>query len=105
MKLRLVEASKNSLATLDQDFERNTKGVMREQDAAMTEDQLMKSAMEQSLKEYKTPATGYSAGPNALKLVLQLKQLGFTSDQATRAIKACPPPHSIDQLLNYLYSL
>lgn len=117
MKKSLVDATNNSLYSLDQDFELSTKKVVKEQEAALLEDQLLKAAMDASLKNvYNTqPPQGVRAAglPNshnqpqknsksdqAVKLAIQLGAMGFTTQESLKGIGECPPNATIDQVIN-----
>ena len=102
MKANLVEASNNSLQTLDQDFERTTKTLIKEQEAQFAEDQLLKAAMAESLREYNfmqfqpkpqpEPFQMSKQKADLLVIHLQLQQKGFKADEIEKAVKKCPKP-------------
>lgn len=114
VKKNIVEATTNSLSTLEKDFEDLTKGVIREHETQMTEDELLKSVMAQSIKDaYAAPrqvpitAQNNKSSPSYptpqkpnMAMIIQLASMGYDPMECQRAISQLPATATISQIID-----
>lgn len=117
----MIQAAHNSLSTLEKDFDRSSKEVMREQETQMTEEEILKAVMAQSIKDaYSSqkkptnsqqkmtttnPITGevrcreVAAKPD-LALVIHLTSMGFNIQEINKAICQLPTTATLSQVVD-----
>ena len=119
----IIEASNNSLSTLEKDFDWSTKQVMKEQESQMTEEEILKSVLAESMKDAysaqkpsatnpksqfttRNPITGETrprpAAPRQpdMALIIQLSSMGFSPAESARAISQLPTTATMSQIVD-----
>lgn len=113
MTKNIVQATTNSLSSLEQDFEQLTKGVIKEHDSHLSEEQILKSVMEQSLKDaYTNKNAGSTTNENTknsgkppaskvnMSLVIQLTSMGYQPMECQQAMNQLSSNATISQIID-----
>lgn len=117
MKKNLIDATTNSISSLEEDFKNSSLKVIKEQEQALLEEQLIKAALDASMKNiYNTSgipeqrAAGKPSQPSqpnrnlqtekTIKLTLQLESMGFSPKEALQAINQCPVGSNLDTIIS-----
>ncbi len=90
MKKQLIEASSNSLYSLQEDFERSSKSVMQEQETELLDNQLLESALKESLQAQTASKPRKPATKNpqpSLETILKMSSMGYSLEEVIEAYK------------------
>lgn len=117
MTKNLVQATTNSLSSLEKDFDDLTKGVMKEHETQMTEEEILKSVMAQSIKDAyslekpqstsqynKNTKIGTTAQKPNMGLIIQLTSMGYEPMECQRAMSQLPTTATISQIIDKIQS-
>lgn len=114
MTKSMAQGVVNSLSTLEQDFDKLTKDVMKEQEVQMTEDEILKKVMAESLKTaypvQKQGQAGVSAPHSAKRdvamlkdrvaLIMQLESMGYQVAECQAALTQLHGTPTISQVID-----
>ena len=103
MKKGIVEASHNSLYTLNEDFDRNTKKVIQEQESSIVEDEFLQAALKESLNtggnlKKTTNTQNMKISVETIKI---LNNMGYSIEEALGAYK--PGEVGIEGILDRIH--
>ena len=105
MTKSLVQATSNSLSTLEKDFDNLTKGVIKDYDNQQTDDQILKSVLAESVNDAYNPTTmkqkqSQNTNKSSLETVMHLVSMGFRVDECQFAIKQLPNTATLSQIVD-----
>lgn len=89
VKKQIIQASSNSLYTLNEDFERSTQSVMQEQEAEMLEKELLDNVLKESVKGAAGPKTRQQTAKQrpSLETILKMASMGYPVEEVFAAYR------------------
>lgn len=87
MKKQLIEASRDSLYSLQEDFERSAKAVMQEQETELLDAQLLETALKESLQTAARKQAAAKKPQPSLETLLKLSSMGYAPEEVFAAYR------------------
>ena len=85
MKKQLIEASRDSLYTLESDFQRSSKALMQEQETQLLDAQLLETALKESLQSAPPKSSAPKKPKPSLETILKMSSMGYSPEEVLAA--------------------